>query len=72
MRRRLPVIPAALIVGFIFAIIHPQGFAGVPVLAALGFNFCLLREWRGSIIAPMFAHAMHNGVATVALVMFLA
>lgn len=72
LRRGLSVLPAALIVGFVFAIIHPQGFGGVPVLTALGFNFCILREWRGSLIAPMVAHAMHNGVATLALVMFLA
>ncbi|MBL8746492.1 MAG: CPBP family intramembrane metalloprotease [Phycisphaerae bacterium] len=71
-RRALTVIPAALITGFVFAAIHPQGIGAVPVLTALGFNFSLLREWRGSLIAPMTAHAIHNGVATIVLILFLA
>ncbi|MDX1388739.1 MAG: type II CAAX endopeptidase family protein, partial [Acidobacteriota bacterium] len=66
-RRTLGPISSALIVGFIFAIIHPQGVLVVPALGALGFGFALLREWRGSLIAPMVAHAVHNG----ALVTFM-
>ncbi len=72
LRMRLRALPAALIVGFIFAAIHPQGFGGIPVLTALGLNFCLMREWRGSLIAPMTAHALHNGLLTTMLVLFLA
>ncbi len=60
-RRKLGPIVSALIVAFIFAIIHPQGVLLVPALGALGFGFALLREWRGSLIAPMVAHAVHNG-----------
>ena len=61
-RRKLGPIFSALIVAFIFAIIHPQGILLVPALGALGFGFALLREWRGSLIAPMVAHAVHNGI----------
>jgi membrane protease YdiL (CAAX protease family) len=35
-----------------------------PVIA-LGFNFSLMREWRGSLIGPIAAHCLHN--ATVLL-----
>lgn len=70
-RRGVPMALAAFITGLIFAAIHPQGVGGVPVLTALGFNFCVLREWRGSLIAPMIGHALHNGMATVALTVFL-
>jgi membrane protease YdiL (CAAX protease family) len=52
---------SGLFVGFVFAVIHPQGFAAIPALMSLGFSFALLREWRGSLIAPITAHAMHNG-----------
>lgn len=52
---------AALVQGFFFAIIHPQGILGVPALMSLGFNFALIREWRGSLIGPMTAHALNNG-----------
>lgn len=71
LRGRWPVIPASLLVGLVFAVIHPQGIGGVPVLTALGMNFCLIREWRGSLIAPITAHALHNGFITLMLILFL-
>lgn len=61
LRGRWGVVVSALVTGFVFAVIHPQGFAAVPALMSLGFSFALLREWRGSLIAPITAHAMHNG-----------
>jgi membrane protease YdiL (CAAX protease family) len=47
---------------FIFAVIHPQGWAGVPAIMALAAGFSLLRMWRQSLIAPMTAHALNNGL----------
>jgi len=61
LRKRLPIALAAPIMAFIFAAIHPQGFLAIPVLMSLAIGFGLLREWRGSLIAPMTAHAIHNG-----------
>jgi membrane protease YdiL (CAAX protease family) len=61
LRGRWGVVLSSLVTGFVFAIIHPQGFAAVPALMSLGVSFALLREWRGSLIAPIAAHAMHNG-----------
>lgn len=51
---------AALITGFFFAILHPQGLAAVPMLASIGFVLAMIREWRGSLIASMTAHAFNN------------
>lgn len=62
---------AALLVGLIFAAIHPQGFAGIPVLAAIGFNMAVLRQWRGTLIAPIAAHAFNNAVALTVGIMLL-
>jgi membrane protease YdiL (CAAX protease family) len=64
------VAAAALISGFLFAAIHPQGWLAVPVLTALAVGFALAREWRGSLVAPMVGHALNN--ASVTLVLFLA
>jgi membrane protease YdiL (CAAX protease family) len=50
-------------VAVIFAIIHPQGWVALPALAALAVVFAGIREWRGSIIGCMAAHALHNGLA---------
>ena len=62
LRRGWHPILAALTVGFFFAIIHPQGLAATPALMSLGVVFCLIREWRGSLIAPILAHALNNFV----------
>ncbi|MDG2031960.1 MAG: type II CAAX endopeptidase family protein [Phycisphaerales bacterium] len=53
---------SALVSSFIFAVIHPQGILFVPVLGALAVAFCIGREWRGSLVAPMVAHGLSNAV----------
>ena len=35
-----------LLTGFLFAVIHPQGFVGLPAIMALGCIFAVMREWR--------------------------
>jgi membrane protease YdiL (CAAX protease family) len=64
------VMLAATAVSFVFAVIHPQGLMAVPILMALAFGFTLAREWRGSLVPGMVAHAMTNGM-TMALVITL-
>ena len=71
LRRRLPWPLAAALVGLVFAAVHPQGWAAVPVLGAIGFCFAATREWRGSIIAPAVAHALNNGAVTLLFVLVL-
>jgi membrane protease YdiL (CAAX protease family) len=51
--------------GFVFAVIHPQGLLAVPLLMAVAWSLVQAREWRGSLLAPMAAHALNNAVATV-------
>jgi membrane protease YdiL (CAAX protease family) len=60
-RRSLGVVGSIALMSLIFAAIHPQGFVTIPALGALAAGFALLREWRGSLVAPMVAHALHNG-----------
>mgnify|MGYP002725963903 CR=1 FL=1 len=69
-RRRLviSVLFSGGISSFVFAAIHPQGIFGIPVLMSLAIGFCLAREWRGSLIAPMTMHAINNGLVTSMLV----
>lgn len=64
------VLAAAIVSSFIFAVIHPQGVLFTPALGGLAVSFCLYRELRGSLIAPMVAHGIQNGV-TIALGMSL-
>lgn len=70
-RRRLHWSVAGISTGFLFAVIHPQGWIAVPVLAAIGFTLSAIREWRGSIIASMTAHALNNGVVLMLAILML-
>ena len=59
--------PASIFAGaalssLIFAAIHPQGVFFIPILGALAVAFCLGREMRGSLIAPMVAHGFNNAL----------
>ncbi|GEM_PF-902002 len=68
LRPAVPAVLAGVINASVFAVIHPQGWALAPALASLGFVFSLIREWRGSLIAPIVAHAAHNAfVITLAI-----
>lgn len=62
LRGHLRFFASALLTGLIFAALHPQGWMGIPALTAIGVGFSVLREWRDSLIAPMVAHAINNGV----------
>lgn len=72
LRGRLHFLLAGTVVAFIFAAMHPQGLFGIPVLMSIAINFALLREWRGSIIAPVVAHALNNGMVTTLLLLLFA
>lgn len=71
LRGRLGKLGAGLLVGLAFAAIHPQGLAGIPFLATLALALALTREWRGSIIASVTLHAVHNGLAVTGLYLIL-
>ena len=55
---------SAVLNGFIFAAIHPQGIAAIPVLMTLAICFSLVREWRNSLLTPMLMHGIHNTLVT--------
>ncbi|HEY1861291.1 MAG TPA: type II CAAX endopeptidase family protein [Gemmataceae bacterium] len=49
-----------LVVSFVFAVIHPQGWVAVPALMAIAFALTLTREWRVSLLPSMVQHGLHN------------
>jgi membrane protease YdiL (CAAX protease family) len=58
----LSLLVSALVNGFLFAVVHPQGFLAVPALMSLAIGFTLGREWRGSLASNIVAHGIHNGL----------
>lgn len=69
LRSRLHWIVAAVFSALIFGLMHGYDPILLLPVITLGFNFALMREWRGSIISCMTAHALHNGaIMLIALV----
>ena len=62
-------IPAFSLLLLVFAAIHPQGLVAIPALAAIAVGLGLMREWRGSLIAPMVMHACSNGIVVTLMVL---
>lgn len=62
---------ATVVSSFVFAAIHPQGIAGIPALMSIAFVLAGLREWRGSLIPCITAHAVHNTMVTLMLLIVL-
>ncbi len=65
--RALSFLASAVLVSFVFAVIHPQGVLAVPVLMSLAVGFSMAREWRGTLIPSMVAHGLNNTMVTVLL-----
>ncbi|MBL9147503.1 MAG: CPBP family intramembrane metalloprotease [Phycisphaerae bacterium] len=56
----LSILVSAIVSSAVFALVHPQGFLYAPLLAGLAVGFCMIREWRGSLVPGMIAHAITN------------
>lgn len=55
------VAAAAIVSSLAFGVMHGYAFFMLAPVIALGCVFALMREWRGSLIAGITAHALHNG-----------
>ncbi|MEI8281115.1 MAG: type II CAAX endopeptidase family protein [Armatimonadota bacterium] len=61
---------AALLSSFIFASIHPQGMAGIPVLMGIGLMLCAVSYQTKSLVSNIMLHSLHNG-ATLMIALVL-
>ena len=66
--RFVSVLFSMVVASFVFAVIHPQGFLGVPVLMALAAGFALTRELRGSLLGSITAHGINNALVTLLVI----
>lgn len=55
----------ALLTSFIFASIHPQGAAGVPMLMGIALMLSAVSYQTKSLVSNIILHALHNGTALV-------
>lgn len=72
LRSRLGIVVAAIVGGIAFSFMHSYGVLMTPPLIMLAVTFSMLREWRGSLIAPMTAHFLHNftGISIMLVLLF--
>jgi membrane protease YdiL (CAAX protease family)/uncharacterized RDD family membrane protein YckC len=64
LRVRMPKIPAALISGSVFGLLHAgTGVSAIPPLIAFGVVLALLYERTRSLGPPMLLHALNNSLA---------
>ncbi len=71
LRGRLHWVLAAVVSALLFAYMHSYGPLLVGPIIALGFMFAFMRQWRGSIIAAITAHFLHNATVMVFLISFI-
>jgi membrane protease YdiL (CAAX protease family) len=62
---------SALTVSLLFAAVHPQGWTAIPALASVAMVLAGIREWRGSILGSMTAHAINNTFVLVTLLLMV-
>ncbi len=70
LRERLGPFASMFACSAAFAAIHPQGVVGLVPLGCIGFVLAFLREWRGTILPCIIAHACFNA-GTLAMVISL-
>jgi CAAX protease family protein len=64
LRSRWSFLPAGILTGLIFGLVHaPTGITTVVPLALLGFALCWLYDRTGSLWPCVIAHAINNGLA---------
>jgi membrane protease YdiL (CAAX protease family) len=71
LRRHVSWVVSGVISALLFAMIHPQGWLGAPAIGMIGFNLSAIREWRGSLIASMSAHALNNASILTLLIIII-
>jgi membrane protease YdiL (CAAX protease family) len=65
-------LPAGIVTALGFGLMHGYPLILLGPVIALGFGFAMIREWRGSLIASMTAHAIHNAATLTILLTFIA
>lgn len=71
LRRRWNWLISAAVVAFFFAAIHPQGWTLIPGLGSIAIVLAAIREWRGTAMASIAAHATNNGLVLAMVLLMM-
>jgi membrane protease YdiL (CAAX protease family) len=65
----LPI--AAIGSALVFGLMHGYELIMLGPVITLGFTFAMMRHYRGSLVGPITAHALHNGTVMLLLIGFI-
>ena len=71
LRGPLNIVIAGALTAVVFAAMHGYPISVMAPLVALALGFSLLRYWRGSLIACVVAHALHNALVSGLLILLV-
>lgn len=71
LRASMPILFAGVLSALVFGMMHGYDFLLLGGVISLGLTFALIREWRGSLVGPIVAHALHNGTVMLLLLTLL-
>jgi membrane protease YdiL (CAAX protease family) len=69
LRARAGLALSAVVTAVVFGLLHGYAWYLLTPVIMLGLGFALLRQWRGSLVACITAHAIHNGIVTGVMVL---
>jgi tetratricopeptide (TPR) repeat protein len=67
LKRRVPVIVAAVIQAFIFSLFHGYGVVGSVAIFTVGIALTCVYEMRKNLLAPIFIHVFTNAAWSIPL-----
>jgi len=62
---------AAIGSALVFGLMHGYELIMLGPVITLGFTFAIMRHYRGSLVGPIIAHALHNGTVMLLLISFI-
>lgn len=71
LRPSLRVWGTVLVTAAVFGMIHPYSPLGMIEVGCMGVLLAFLRQWRGSLVACITVHALHNGLISVLNLLYL-
>lgn len=69
LRRRLPLRAALVGQAFVFGLLHSYSIGYIIMASAIGLVLGIVYEWRRTLFAPIFLHALQNFVPSVIVVL---
>ncbi len=71
LRGKRGVLLSGAVSAAVFAVMHGYPFFLLAPVTVLGFNFAMMREWRGSLVGPIVMHSLHNATTLVVVLALL-